>query len=147
MPHVSVTCSLAFWPSSFLLADAFPFVLISSDWHLSSGLAAIFVTGVPEAQKTLTIPQFMHDQCAKANIPSSGNVVGTFSTTDFAGETLGPFPIVAGWTAKARGALAGCILSALCGMIAVVWYSWGALDDSEIEEEEQRRHEQKLRDQ
>jgi hypothetical protein len=68
------------------------------------------------------------------------------SLTDFAGQILGPYPIIAGWLPRARGAMAGCVLSALVGMAAVVWYSWGSLNEAEIEAEEQRRHEQKMAD-
>ncbi|KAL7413963.1 Cupredoxin [Mrakia frigida] len=119
------------------------------DWHLSSGLAAVFVTGVPIAQEEFKIPQFMIDQCAAQNIPTTGNAVGDgkhASATELTGQPLGPWPIVAGWDSKAIGAMAGCCLAALVGMLSVVWYSWGALDDEEIEEEEKRRHEQKMAD-
>lgn len=90
------------------------------------------------------------------------------SATDLPGQPLGPWPIVAGWDAKAKAAMAGCCLAALVGMLSVVWwvalvfpsssfakplfisplrvrrYSWGALNENEIEAEEQRRHEQKM---
>ena len=42
--------------------------------------------------------------------------------------------------------MAGCCLAALVGMLSVVWYSWGALNDEQIEAEETRRHEQKMAD-
>ncbi|CED83488.1 Multicopper oxidases [Phaffia rhodozyma] len=116
------------------------------DWHLSSGLAAVFITAPEVIQSTFTIPQEMKDHCAALGIHADGNVVGTYSTTDFTGEPLGPYPIVAGWTTKARGAMAGCVLAAVLGMASVVWYSWGSLDEAEIEAEEQRRHDQKMLD-
>jgi iron transport multicopper oxidase len=50
---------------------------------------------------------------------------------------------VLGWTPKAKGALAGSVLSALLGMAAVVWYSMGALEDHEIEDEARRKFEAK----
>lgn len=104
------------------------------------------MTGVPTVQANFKPPQFMYDQCAAQGIATSGNAVGIQSATDLAGQPLGPWPIVAGWTPKAKGAMAGCVLAALVGMLSVVWYSWGALNDEEIEQEEQRRHEQKMAD-
>lgn len=97
-------------------------------------------------QANQTLPSFMSEQCAAQNIPSSGNAVGLFSTSDLTGQPLGPYPIAAGWTPRAKGAMAGCVLSALIGICSVVWYSWGALDDEEIEAEERRKHDQKMAD-
>lgn len=48
-----------------------------------------------------------------------------------------------GWTPKAIGALAGCIITAIVGFLTVVWYGHGALDESEIEEEVRRKMAQK----
>ena len=56
------------------------------DWHLSSGLAMEFISAPDIMQRELTIPQNMLEQCAAQNVATSGNVVGTNSTTDFAGE-------------------------------------------------------------
>lgn len=49
-----------------------------------------------------------------------------------------------GWTPKAKGALAGCVLTALLGMLTVCWYALGGqLDADEVEEEVQRALEKK----
>lgn len=48
-----------------------------------------------------------------------------------------------GWTPKAIGALAGCIITALLGFATIVWYGWGALDEAEMEEEVRRKLEAK----
>jgi len=114
------------------------------DWHLSSGLAAVFIEG-PEVfqQNASAVPQAIYDQCKYWNTPTAGNVVGLNSTTDFKGQPWGPFPIVMGWTPKAIGALAGCIITALVGFGTVVWYGWGGLDESELEEEMKRKLEAK----
>lgn len=74
---------------------------------------------------------------------STGNAVGRNSTTDLAGEAYGPWPQVLGWTPRAKGAMAGCVISALAGFAAIVWYGWGELDESEIEEEIRRKQEAK----
>jgi iron transport multicopper oxidase len=48
-----------------------------------------------------------------------------------------------GWTPKAIGALAGCIITFLLGVASIVWYGHGELDDAEIEEEVRRKVEMK----
>jgi len=111
---------------------------------LSSGLAAVFVEAPEIFQKNASIvPQAIYDQCKYWNTPTSGNVVGKLSATDFKGQPWGPFPVVMNWTPKAIGALAGCILTALVGFATVVWYGWGGLDESEMEEEVRRKLEAK----
>jgi iron transport multicopper oxidase len=108
------------------------------DWHLTSGLAMVFVEAPDVMQKTLQIPQQMKDHCAKLGVPSEGNVVGKFSTTDFKGQPYGPFPVVMGWTPKAIGALAGCIITFLVGFATIVWYGTGELNEEDLEEEVRR---------
>ncbi|KZT59090.1 multicopper oxidase [Calocera cornea HHB12733] len=117
------------------------------EWHLEAGLAAIFIEAPLQAQQKLKVPQAMLDQCAAQNIPYTGNVVGLNSTTDFAGEPVGPFPqwYLFGWTSKAKGALAGCILSAIAGCVAVVWYAMNPFHDDEREELAQAEYEAKLK--
>ncbi|WVQ69566.1 uncharacterized protein L199_007786 [Kwoniella botswanensis] len=109
------------------------------DWHLSSGLAAIFLEAVDAFQATNTtdnsVPQQVVDQCNYWKTPTSGNIVGKFSTTDFKGQPYGPFPLKMGWTSKAIGALAGCIITVLLGIATIVWYASGELEESELEEE------------
>jgi iron transport multicopper oxidase len=113
------------------------------DWHLSSGLAAVFIEAPEQMQEKLTVPQFMLDQCAAQNIPTTGNVVGKMSTTDTKGEAWGPVPLKMGWTPKAIGALAGCIITFLVGVISIIWYGHGSLSEDELEEEVRRHIEQK----
>ncbi|WWD18251.1 hypothetical protein CI109_102701 [Kwoniella shandongensis] len=116
------------------------------DWHLSSGLAAIFLEAVETFQAENTtdiIPNQIYDQCKAWGSHTEGNIVGTFSTTDFKGQMLGPYPLVMGWTSKAIGALAGCIITALLGFAAIVWYASGELDEAELEEEMKRKQELK----
>jgi iron transport multicopper oxidase len=109
------------------------------EWHLESGLAAIVFEAPNEAQQRIKVPQFMIDQCASQQIPTSGNAVGKNSTTDLKGEPWGPFPQTLGWTARAKGALAGTVLAALAGMASVVWYSSHQYSQEEVEEIHRRR--------
>ncbi|ORY28145.1 putative iron transport multicopper oxidase FET3 precursor [Naematelia encephala] len=110
------------------------------DWHLASGLAAIFIEA-PDAFQTQdaagnhTIPQAIYDHCAYWDQATSGNVVGLNSTSDFKGQPLGPFPLKMGWTPKAIGALAGCIITALVGFATIVFYGAHELNEREVEEE------------
>jgi iron transport multicopper oxidase len=40
-----------------------------------------------------------------------------------------------GWTSKAIGALAGCIITAILGFLTVVFYASGEVNEDEVEEE------------
>jgi iron transport multicopper oxidase len=61
---------------------------------MSSGLAAVFIEAPEKLQETLSnVPQKMYDHCEYWKMPTSGNIVGKMSTTDFAGQPLGPFPL------------------------------------------------------
>lgn len=113
------------------------------DWHLSSGLAAVFVEAPEVLQANNTIPQVMYDQCTKMGQKSTGNVVGLNSTTDFSGQPWGPFPLKMNWTPKAIGALAGCIITFLVGFATIVWYGHGGLSEEELEEEVRHAVDQK----
>lgn len=129
---------------------------------MDSGLAVIMITDPSYSQSKLEIPQTMKDHCAYWGYSATGNVVGLNSTTDFKGEAVGPFPlvmvsvsrilvgrffllllndIIQGWTTKAKGALAGCIIAALAGFASVVWYGAEHLDEEEIEAEIRRKAE------
>ena len=64
---------------------------------MSSGLAAVLIEAperLQELASTNPVPQQMIDQCKFWNMATSGNIVGKNSTTDFAGQPWGPFPIV-----------------------------------------------------
>jgi iron transport multicopper oxidase len=39
--------------------------------------------------------------------------------------SVGPYPQRLGWHSKGIGAMAGCVLAALFGMLSVVWYVLG----------------------
>lgn len=64
------------------------------DWHLSSGLAVVFIEAPEKLQQNPRAPQALYDQCDYWGLPTSGNVVGKNSTTDFDGQPWGPFPLV-----------------------------------------------------
>lgn len=103
---------------------------------MSSGLAAVFIEAPEKMQETnTTVPQVLRDHCEYWNMATSGNVVGKMSTTDLAGQPLGPFPIIMGWTPKAIGALASCIITALLGFATIVFYARDAATEKDLENE------------
>jgi len=78
-----------------------PFLILSKggpdvkvDWHLSSGLAVVFIEAPEKLQESARMPQALYDQCDYWGLPTSGNVVGKNSTTDMKGQPMGPFPLV-----------------------------------------------------
>ncbi|KAK4057386.1 ferroxidase fet3 [Microbotryomycetes sp. JL221] len=110
------------------------------DWHMTAGLAMVFIEAPTEAQQILQVPQVMKDHCAALGIASEGNAAGKFSVTDLDGAPHGPYPQVLGWKPKGIVALVGTIVAALLGMAAVVWYALGGqLEEDELDE--QVRHE------
>ncbi|GHJ88753.1 hypothetical protein NliqN6_5155 [Naganishia liquefaciens] len=111
------------------------------DWHHTQGLASVFIEAPDVAQQRMTLPSVLNEQCAKMNMPYSGNVVGFNSTSNFKGEPYGPWPQVLNWTTKAKGAMAGCVLTALFGLLSIVWYGWGNHDEEDIAEEIKRKQE------
>ncbi|KII91245.1 hypothetical protein PLICRDRAFT_104957 [Plicaturopsis crispa FD-325 SS-3] len=117
------------------------------EWHLQVGLAMQLIEAPLSAQSSLHPPQFMYDHCASLSTPSTGNAAGHASTTDLSGLALGPYPQVLGWHPRGIGAMAGCVLSAVLGMCAVVWYALvgGVIGDEEVEREERERLAQKDR--
>jgi iron transport multicopper oxidase len=61
---------------------------------MSSGLAAVFIEAPEKMQEHNTsVPQAFYDHCDYWKMPTSGNVVGKMSTTNFAGEPAGPYPL------------------------------------------------------
>ena len=62
---------------------------------MSSGLAAVFIEAPEKFQETNTsVPEVLRQHCEYWNTPTIGNVVGKMSTSDFAGQPWGPFPLV-----------------------------------------------------
>ncbi|KAG1143448.1 hypothetical protein G6F37_001552 [Rhizopus arrhizus] len=92
------------------------------EWHLESGLAAVFVEAPAVAQQRMTLPQSFKDTCTASGMPWSGNAAGK-EGLDLSGAPNGIYLIYDGFTARGKGAMAGCILAALLGMGSIVAYS------------------------
>lgn len=106
------------------------------EWHLESGLALQLIEAPLEAQAAAasTFPNVLNSHCAALNVPYTGNAAGHNSTTDLSGLKVGPYPQRLGWRPKGIGAMAGCVIAALLGMLSVVWYVLGGgLDEGEVE--------------
>ncbi|KAI9611005.1 hypothetical protein H4Q26_008852 [Puccinia striiformis f. sp. tritici PST-130] len=112
--------------------------LISFQWHLQSGLAAMFIVAPEVQQKNFPVPQFMKDQCGKMNIPFSGNAGGLSGSKiyDLSTAPHGPFPQISGFHARGILSMAACIISSLIGVLTIVWYTRGEqFDEEEVERE------------
>ncbi|KAI9467590.1 ferroxidase fet3 [Coemansia sp. RSA 1290] len=83
-------------------------------YHQKTGFAMQYVVGPDEMRRVLKIPDIIEQQCRDLGHPTKGD----------AAEQDGPYPYPTGWTPKAKGAMAGCIISALLGFAAIVWYGW-----------------------
>lgn len=116
------------------------------EWHLQAGLAVTFIEAPLEFQQRTHIPQVAFDQCADLGLPSSGNAAGHANILDLSGLPEGPFPQILGWRPKGIGAMAGCVLTAVIGMLTVTWYSLGGyITDEEMEHEVRREQEEKAK--
>lgn len=58
--------------------------------HMESGLAVVFMSDIPGAQQTLTLPQQITDQCQALGISSTGNAGGKMSVVDLGDAPKGP---------------------------------------------------------
>ncbi|KAI8050168.1 multicopper oxidase-domain-containing protein [Gilbertella persicaria] len=92
------------------------------EWHLESGLAAVFVEAPDVAQQRMTLPQAFKDVCTDGGFSATGNAAAK-EGLDLDGAPNGIYLLYDGFTAKGKGAMAGCCLAALLGMIAIVFYS------------------------
>ncbi|KAJ7931164.1 hypothetical protein B0H13DRAFT_1480892, partial [Mycena leptocephala] len=76
--------------------------------------------------------------CRGRGKPISGNAAGHAGASDLSGLPLGPYPQNNGWHGKGIGAMAGCVLAAVLGMLTVVWYALGGHITEEEQETEVR---------
>ncbi|KAJ2001172.1 ferroxidase fet3 [Coemansia thaxteri] len=95
------------------------------EWHIEGGLNMVIVEAPDVMQQRIRVPQLILDQCKAAGIPTLGNAAGR-EGLDLRGAPEGPYPYPLGWTRKAKGAMAGCVLSALVGFATIVWYGWSS---------------------
>jgi iron transport multicopper oxidase len=97
------------------------------EWHIVAGLTSTIIEAPDVLQKTLVIPKEITDQCNAQSIPITGNAAGKSfvsenSALDLNGEPVAPNPLPDGFTTKGYVAMAGCCVSAVLGMLSIVWY-------------------------
>ena len=96
------------------------------EWHVISGLVATFVEAPLQIQENIRFPEVMLQQCQKQNIPVTGNAANHTESNggllDLTGEPSAPPPLPAGFTAKGYGAMVGCCIAAVMGLVTIVWY-------------------------
>ncbi|KAI7896214.1 multicopper oxidase-domain-containing protein [Mucor mucedo] len=92
------------------------------EWHLESGLAATFVEAPDVAQQRMKLPEQFENTCKAVGMEYNGNAAGK-QGLDLEGAPSGVYLLYDGFTAAGKGAMAGCCLAALLGMLAIVAYS------------------------
>ncbi|KAJ2160101.1 ferroxidase fet3 [Coemansia sp. RSA 552] len=95
------------------------------EWHMEGGLSMLIIEAPLQMQEKLDVPKQILEQCEAAGIPTKGNAVGR-EGLDLEGVPAGPYLYPLGWTRRAKGAMAGCIISVLVGFSAIIWYGWSA---------------------
>jgi iron transport multicopper oxidase len=87
-----------------------------------------FVEAPLQIQSSIIFPDVMAQQCQMQNIPIAGNAANhTLSNGglfDLTGEPSAPPPLPAGFTAKGYGAMAGCCIAAVIGLMTIIWYGF-----------------------
>jgi len=96
-----------------------------------------------QAASKTTFPPVLNSHCAALNLPYSGNAAGHNSTTDLTGLKLGPYPQILGWRPKGIVAMTACVVAAVLGMMSVLWYTMGVVDEKMVEREVRERMERK----
>ena len=91
-------------------------------------MVSTFVEAPLQIQQRITFPEVMAQQCQAQNIPITGNAANHSDNSsgwlDLTGEPSAPPPLPAGFTAKGYGAMAGCCIAAITGLITIVWYGF-----------------------
>ncbi|GAD92842.1 iron transport multicopper oxidase FET3 [Paecilomyces variotii No. 5] len=93
------------------------------DWHLSSGLASVFIEAPTQMQERLTIPADHQEVCRLAGVPFEGNAAAnTEDLLDLSGQNVQPGQLPSGFTARGIVALVFSCISAVLGMISIFVY-------------------------
>jgi iron transport multicopper oxidase len=112
------------------------------EWHVISGLVATFIEAPLQMQQFIRYPEAMTQMCQRQNIPVVGNAANHTEETggllDLTGEPSAPPPLPAGFTAKGYGAMAGCCIAAVMGLLTIIWYGITDSPDSRTESSQSR---------
>jgi iron transport multicopper oxidase len=110
------------------------------EWHLEGGLAVQIIEGPEVMADRVKPPQQMIDNCAALGWSTSGNAAGK-QGLDLKGAPANVDLIYDGFTAKGKGAMAACIISALLGMGTIVWYAQGQVSPAAHAKKEEEKPE------
>jgi len=92
------------------------------EWHLQAGLGAVFIEAPFQLQERVKLPYGSIQQCRNLGYKTSGNTMGLNDSVTFPG--LKPFELFPeGFLVKGSVALVSCIVSAIMGIITIIWYS------------------------
>ncbi|PYH88052.1 hypothetical protein BO71DRAFT_489066 [Aspergillus ellipticus CBS 707.79] len=93
------------------------------DWHLSQGLAMVFIEAPLAIQERVAIPQQHYDVCEAAGVPYEGNAAAnTEDFLDLKGQNVQLGWLPAGFTAKGIVAMVFSVISAFLGMGMISLY-------------------------
>lgn len=106
------------------------------EFHLNAGLALIVIEAPEVANQWMSIDAAMPRHCLADKISITGNAGGLNSTTDFGSLPKEVGFLVTGWTGKAIGSVVGCAITALLGLITVVYFGLSQTGEKEEEDEE-----------
>ena len=94
------------------------------DWHLSQGLASVFIEAPKLLQQRLTVPEDHYASCRAAGVQYTGNAAGnTDDFLDLSGVPSQPAVIpYGGFTARGIVAVVFAVLSAIMGIASLTVY-------------------------
>ncbi|KAJ1675063.1 Hexaprenyldihydroxybenzoate methyltransferase, mitochondrial [Spiromyces aspiralis] len=93
-----------------------------NEWHMISGLSSVFVVDPISIQNNQSISSEMQSFCPYSNFKTEGNAAGNKGLS-MTGDLDGPHVIDYSIHGSGIGALAACVISAVLGFLAVIWYS------------------------
>jgi len=98
------------------------------EWHIDAGLVATMIEAPAAIQERYghsidSLPPSHIEACRARGQPYRGNAAGnTADLMDLSGENVAPAPLPVGFTARGIVALVFSCVSAVLGMMAIVWY-------------------------
>lgn len=105
------------------------------DWHLSQGLAMVFVEAPEQIQERITVPDDHWQACEASGMQYKGNAAGnTADLLDLTGQNKQVAWLPAGFTAKGIVALVFSCVSAFLGMAVISVYGASGIQTSKKEE-------------
>jgi iron transport multicopper oxidase len=98
------------------------------DWHLSSGLAMLFIEAPKQMQERISIPKDHYEVCSSAGVQTIGNAAANVKDfLDLSGQNMQPGWIPDGFTTRGVVALVFSALSAVIGIASLVIYGMADL--------------------